>query len=270
MPNDNLFMSAEGLEHLRKEEAQIDGLYDDPKGFCTFGIGHLVNPGDKWSCFLLQSASGHELWKTFVAKHRPGTKAERPYLQRSAAFHEKFSDLKVLAVEDAKQRIGQKKFGKEFAKLSKAEQDKTTELAKAAVDEQARVLAKTVADMLKEDIKVFERTVRNKVKVTLAQHEFDALVSFAFNRGPTGFANSDVLKEINKGNHNSGDAKQRAAAINAIEAAFARVNTSQGVVLPGLTKRRKYESDLFLKASRAALAQLEKAPKPAVAAPGLR
>jgi GH24 family phage-related lysozyme (muramidase) len=268
MPNEKLFMSAEGLEHLRKEEAQIDGLYDDPKGFCTFGIGHLVNPGDKWSCFLLQSASGHELWKTFVAKHRPGTKAERPYLQRAAAFHEKFSDLKALAVEDAKARIGQKKFGKEFAKLSKAEQDKATELAKAAVDEQARVLAKTVADMLKEDIKVYERTVRNRVKVTLNQQEFDALVSFAFNRGPTGFANSDVLQEINKGKHNTGDAKQRAAAIDAIAAAFARVNTSQGVVLPGLTKRRKYESDLFLKASRAALAELQKAPQPGVAASG--
>jgi lysozyme len=270
MPNETLFMSAQGLEFLRQEEAEIDGLYDDRSGYCTFGIGHLVHARDKWSCFLLESASGNELWKAFVAKKWPGTKSEKPYLQRAAAFKEKFDELKALAVETAKQRIGKKKFGKEFAKLAKGEQDKATELAKAAVDEQATMLARTVADVLREDIKQFEKAVRDKVKVTLTQDEFDALVSFSFNVGAAGFAGSSVLKEINKGNHNSGDAKQRAAAIKTIEDSFAKWNKSGGVVVKGLTRRRKHESDLFLKGSRAALAELEKTakPKPAVAIPG--
>lgn len=271
MPNETMFMSAQGLEFLRKEEAEIDGLYDDRSGYCTFGIGHLVNAGDKWSCFLLQSASGNELWKAFIQKKWPGTSFETPYLQRTAAFNDKFSELKTLAVENAKLRIGQKKYGKEFAKLTKAEQEKATELAKAAVEEQATMLAKTVADVLKEDVKQFEKAVRDKVKVTLTQDEFDALVSFSFNVGTSGFGGSSVLKEINKDKHKSGDARQRAAAIKAIEDSFAKWNKSGGVVVKGLTNRRKHESDLFLKEARAALAELEKAekaaPKPAVAVP---
>lgn len=70
MPNETLFLSAQGLKLLRREEAAIDGLYDDPSQYCTFGVGHLVHPGDKWSCFLLESASGNELWKAFVAKKK--------------------------------------------------------------------------------------------------------------------------------------------------------------------------------------------------------
>jgi lysozyme len=263
MPNESMFMSAQGLKFLRQEEVPIDGLYDDGSGYCTFGIGHLVHPGkDKWSCFLLQSANGNELWKAYIGKIWPGTSYEKPYLQRTAAFNEKFGDLKKQAVEVAKERIGNAKFGKEFAKLAKADQEKATELAKAAVDEQARLLSKTIDDVLRDDLKPFEAAVR-KVKVTLSQDEFDALVSFAFNVGPSGFANSDVLQEINKGHHNTGDVEQRAAAIKAIEAAFARRNTSKGKVLKGLTIRRKHEADLFLKASRAALADLEKKTKPA-------
>lgn len=260
MPNETMFLSAQGLKLLRQEEAAIDGLYDDPSDYCTFGVGHLVHPSSKWSCFLLESAGGDELFKAFIARKWPGTSYETPYLQRAAAFHEKFGNLKTLAVENAKQRIGQKKYGKDFTKLTRAEQEKATVLAQEAVDEQARILAKTVDDALKEDLKPFEAAVR-KVKVTLNQDEFDALVSFAFNIGASGFAKSDAVKEINAGKHNTGDVKQRAAAINAIEAAFARRNTSKGKVLKGLTTRRKHESDLFLKASRAALAQLEKAAK---------
>ena len=129
------------------------------------------------------------------------------------------------------------------------------------------MLARTVADVLKEDVKQFEKAVRDKIKVTLTQDEFDALVSFSFNVGGGNFAGSSVVKEINKDQHKTGDAKQRAAAIKAIEDAFAKWNKSGGVVLAGLTKRRKHESDLFLKGSRAVLAELEKNAKPAAAVP---
>ena len=48
-----LSMTATGLTALTKDEGAIDGLYDDPSGYCTFGVGHLVHPTDKWGCFLL-------------------------------------------------------------------------------------------------------------------------------------------------------------------------------------------------------------------------
>lgn len=267
MANEALFLSADGLQSLRQDEGEIDGLYDDPSGYCTFGVGHLVHSIDKWSCFLLQSARGSEQWQGFVAKKWPGKSFETPYLQRAAALADTFSELKSLSVESAKQQVAKRKFGKKFSQLSKAEQDKATGLAQSAVDEQARLLALTVDDVLKQDIKPFERSVRDKIKVILRQEEFDALVSFCFNVGGGNFASSSVVKEINKDQHKSGDAKQRAAAIKAIEDAFARWNKSGGVVLDGLAKRRKSESDRFLKAARAALAELQKNSKPAVAVP---
>jgi hypothetical protein len=92
------------------------------------------------------------------------------------------------------------------------------------------------------------------------QDEFDALVSFSFNVGVSAFNRSDLRTEISKNKHRAGDAKDRKAAIAAIEAAFAKHNTAKGVVVDALTKRRKSEADHFLKSARAELAELEKAP----------
>jgi len=45
----------------------------------------------------------------------------------------------------------------------------------------------------------FERAVNDLVTVPLAQHEFDALVSFAFNVGTGAFADSTMLQLLNAG-----------------------------------------------------------------------
>jgi lysozyme len=50
-----------------------------------------------------------------------------------------------------------------------------------------------------EDLAKYEKAVNDSVRVQLAQHQFDALVSFAHNVGVMGVKNSWVVREINKG-----------------------------------------------------------------------
>lgn len=55
--------------------------------------------------------------------------------------------------------------------------------------------------LLGADSQEFQSVVRNSVKVTLTQNQFDALVSFAYNVGASGFKHSTVLAEVNAGKH---------------------------------------------------------------------
>jgi lysozyme len=49
------------------------------------------------------------------------------------------------------------------------------------------------------DLAAFAASVEAAVKVPLAQHEFDALVSFCYNIGQAGFARSTVVRRLNAG-----------------------------------------------------------------------
>lgn len=69
-----------------------------------------------------------------------------------------------------------------------------------------------VRPTLKDDLKDFERAVRVAVKPALRQHEFDALVSLAFNIGIGGFTSSTVVRELNKG-RGEGNFRRAADAI---------------------------------------------------------
>ncbi len=55
-----------------------------------------------------------------------------------------------------------------------------------------------VLRVLREDLaKRFEPAVRDTIKTPLKEHQFDALVSFAFNIGTNGFRGSTVAKRLN-------------------------------------------------------------------------
>ncbi|HVM46172.1 MAG TPA: glycoside hydrolase family protein [Candidatus Thermoplasmatota archaeon] len=56
-----------------------------------------------------------------------------------------------------------------------------------------------VRRVLRRDLRRFERAVREAVNRPLKQHEFDALVSLAFNIGVAGFQGSTVVRELNAG-----------------------------------------------------------------------
>ena len=86
---------------------------------------------------------------------------------------------------------------------------------------------------LREDLQSAVTSVNNLVKVPLTQHQFDALVDFAFNVGAGNFRSSTLLKLINAGN------------LAAAGDQFARWIYAAGKVLPGLVKRRAAEAAWF-------------------------
>ena len=90
-------------------------------------------------------------------------------------------------------------------------------------------------EYLQHDLKSFEKTVNDSVKVDLTQNQFDALVSLTYNIGSTAFKNSTLLKKLN--------AKDYAGAADQ----FLVWNKGGGKVLKGLVRRRDAERALFLK-----------------------
>ena len=94
--------------------------------------------------------------------------------------------------------------------------------------------------LLRADLADFESCVARSISVTLNQSQFDALVSFAYNVGCGALRRSTLLRLLNRGGYG-------AAADQ-----FLRWNRAGGVVLRGLTRRRKAERELFLSGGRSA------------------
>lgn len=88
---------------------------------------------------------------------------------------------------------------------------------------------------MQNDLKSFEQTVNNTVKVPLNQNQFDALVSLAYNIGSTAFKNSTLVRQLNEGNYKVA-ANQFNVWVNA-----------GGKRMQGLVNRRAAERTLFLK-----------------------
>ncbi len=89
-------------------------------------------------------------------------------------------------------------------------------------------------ELLKSDLRYFEKAVKQLSKVELTQGQFDALVSFTFNVGVGAFKKSTLLRLVNQGDF-LGAAKQ-----------FGRWVNANGKKLPGLVSRRAEEKQLFL------------------------
>lgn len=87
--------------------------------------------------------------------------------------------------------------------------------------------------LLKRDLAKFEGVVNEAVTTPIDQHQFDALVSFAFNCGPANLRSSTLLKMVNARNFVGAKAQ------------FGRWNRAAGRVMTGLTRRRKAEAALF-------------------------
>jgi lysozyme len=98
---------------------------------------------------------------------------------------------------------------------------------------------KTATALLAKDVAAAEAAVRRVVKTPLSQQEYDALVSLAYNIGQNGFADSTVLKQLNKG-----DYKAAADAILMWDKVTAKDGSK--VKSNGLANRRNTERDLFL------------------------
>jgi lysozyme len=95
-----------------------------------------------------------------------------------------------------------------------------------------RVITEKEAEtLLKHDLSKFENAVKKCVRVPLAQHEFDALVSFHFNTG--GLEKSTLLKCLNS-------ERRHDAAME-----FYRWVRAGRKILPGLERRRRAEAMMF-------------------------
>ncbi len=87
--------------------------------------------------------------------------------------------------------------------------------------------------LLLKELKEYENYVHELVEVPLHQYQFDALVSWTYNLGPTNLKSSTMLKVLNEGKYNEVPDQMR------------RWNRAGGKVLEGLVKRRDYEARLF-------------------------
>ena len=87
--------------------------------------------------------------------------------------------------------------------------------------------------LLLEDVEMFENSVNKLVEVSLEQNQFDALVCWTYNLGPTNLNNSTMLKLLNAGDYHT------------VPNQMKRWNKSNGEVLEGLVRRREAEALLF-------------------------
>ena len=87
--------------------------------------------------------------------------------------------------------------------------------------------------MLAEEMDEYEGYINNMVKVELQQHEFDALVAWVYNLGPTNLGESTMLKVLNGGQ------------FDRVPDEMNRWTRAGGKILEGLVRRRQAESLMF-------------------------
>ena len=93
-------------------------------------------------------------------------------------------------------------------------------------------------ELLYNDIALAQNAVQNNIIVPITQNQYDALVAFAYNIGCNNFANSTVVKYINKPGFQS-------KRYPTLETAWKAWNKSGGRIIKGLVNRRNYEWMLF-------------------------
>ena len=88
-------------------------------------------------------------------------------------------------------------------------------------------------DMLQTELIEYQGYINDIVKVQLSQNQFDALVCWVYNLGPTNLRSSTLLKVLNQ--------RDKLLAPEQIR----RWNKAGGKVLKGLVRRREAEALLF-------------------------
>ena len=101
------------------------------------------------------------------------------------------------------------------------------------VVEGMKITQNQAEEMLMKDLEEFEEYVEDLIDVKLDQHQFDALVAWTYNLGPTNLKTSTLRKVLNKG------------AYDDVPEQMKRWNKAGGQVLKGLVRRRDAEALLF-------------------------
>ena len=103
----------------------------------------------------------------------------------------------------------------------------------AGVKEGDKINQDEANHLLKEDLEEFETYVNDLVGVDLNEHQFDALVAWTFNLGPSNLKSSTLLKVLNDSQYDK------------VPSEMKRWNKAGGEVLDGLIRRRDAEALLF-------------------------
>ena len=101
------------------------------------------------------------------------------------------------------------------------------------VEDNMTITMEEAEELLAHELKEYEGYIHDLVKVELNQNQFDALVSWVFNLGPTNLKNSTMLKVLNNGEYDK------------VPSEMKRWNKAGGKTLQGLIRRREAESLLF-------------------------
>ena len=101
------------------------------------------------------------------------------------------------------------------------------------VSEGMTITQEQAEQMLLDELVEYENYINELVSVDLSQNQFDALVSWVYNLGPSNLRSSTLLKVLNSGDYNG------------VPAQIMRWNKAGGKVLEGLTRRREAEALLF-------------------------
>ncbi|MDY4594133.1 MAG: lysozyme [[Pasteurella] aerogenes] len=88
-------------------------------------------------------------------------------------------------------------------------------------------------ELLLKDLRRFEKTINDSVKVPLKQNQYDALVSLAFNIGEGAFARSTLVRKLNALDYQGASVQ------------FLVWKNAGGRVSKGLLNRRKREKGMF-------------------------
>lgn len=87
---------------------------------------------------------------------------------------------------------------------------------------------------LQKDLQWVEKTIKEKVHISLSQSQYDALSSLVYNIGEKAFIASTLLRKLNNGE------------VLKVADEFLRWIYAGKKVLPGLLRRRQLERKLFL------------------------
>ena len=88
-------------------------------------------------------------------------------------------------------------------------------------------------DWLEEELVEYAGYVNEAVKVELTQPQFDSLVSWTYNLGPSNLNRSSMLRVLNTSDYDN------------VPEQIMRWNKAGGRVLPGLVRRREAEAEMF-------------------------
>tara|TARA_R100000781_G_scaffold57260_3_gene37018 strand:+ start:2646 stop:3122 length:477 start_codon:yes stop_codon:yes gene_type:complete len=101
------------------------------------------------------------------------------------------------------------------------------------VQDDMKITMQEAEDLLEHEMNEYEGYINDMVKVDLKQNEFDALVAWVFNLGPSNFNSSTLLQKLNNKDWDD------------IPNQIKRWNKAGGQVLQGLIRRREAEALLF-------------------------